>query len=360
LQHPLAQVASVPSAWPSVIRQPVRNDYPLLSCLELGVQTVSVPATDLAEPLQKERLAYLREEGLEVNAAWLWAGTLDLAKAVQPYQEQFDNVELQLLGVLWPDEACLQALQACQAQTGLPAALCPVIPRERVPGKQHQRTRFGYRVAELADLERHLAQHQAQLGRAVCRVDAGVSPWETMRQQAKLSHIEAIDWRVEFATVDEQEQVKRAAEALFAAALWPKARLFLEPLVDLDRTMDISYGLLDRLCNPRPVFQVVRCLNTLLFAHPEPRSPLAEPVLEGVRALGLSGPTTTLWLLLPAGPAPVPLDLSKLKGFADSQARHTYWLVSGAGQVLSGSLEGKSLFPVTEATLLKCYSTSFA
>ncbi|MGH2350659.1 MAG: hypothetical protein ACRDI2_11755, partial [Chloroflexota bacterium] len=69
----------------------------------------------------------------------------------------------------------------------------------------------------------------------------------------------------------EPAHTARAAEAVFAAALSPGSRVFLEPLIDLDRTMDASYGLIDRLCNPRSAFHTVRCLNTILFSAPEPR-----------------------------------------------------------------------------------------
>lgn len=351
LHHPLAQMAAVPIAWPSIIRQPVRNDYPLLSCVELGVQTVSIPASDLADPLQSQRLAYLREEGVQLQGSWLWAEPFDLAAAVQPHQEQLDRLELQLLGALWPDERCLQAIHQAEAGSGLPLALCPVIPRERVPGKQHQRTRFGYRPAELAELTQRLAHHQARLSRVICRVDAGASPWETMGQALELAYLDTVDWRVEFATTSEQEQANRAAEALFAAALWPGSRLFLEPLIDLDRTMDISYGLLDRLCNPRPVFEVVRCLNTLLFAQPEPRRPLSEPTLEGLRALGLASPQRTLWLLLPqpSSGQPAQLDLSQLADFGNDQAVRVYGLEGGMSQLLPA---GQTVLGMTEAMLL--------
>ncbi|MEE8160679.1 MAG: hypothetical protein V3T61_03490, partial [Acidobacteriota bacterium] len=35
---------------------------------------------------------------------------------------------------------------------------------------------------------------------------------------------------------------------------------------DLDRSKDVNHGLIDRVCNPRPAFHVVRCMNTILFA----------------------------------------------------------------------------------------------
>ena len=67
LSHPLANVAEAPVAWPSVIRQPVRNDYPLLASIELGATHVRVPWRDLRAPLQSRRLAILRDEGIRIT-----------------------------------------------------------------------------------------------------------------------------------------------------------------------------------------------------------------------------------------------------------------------------------------------------
>ena len=96
-------------------------------------------------------------------------------------------------------------------------------------------------------------------------------------------------------------QVAEVAEALFAALLLPTAWLYLEPLVDLDRTMDIANGVLDRLCNPRPIFHALRCLNTLLYAHRKAWVP-EEREEKGVRILALLSEEHVLELLLPEEP----------------------------------------------------------
>ena len=92
----------------------------------------------------------------------------------------------------------------------------------------------------------------------------------------------------------------QAAEALFATALLPRARLFVEPFIDLDRTMDVGQGLLDSLCNPRPVFGVLRCLNALLQRFRVPFAEATSLESDGATARLIQGPTRTLALLLPA------------------------------------------------------------
>ena len=72
LTHPLTSIADVPLAWPSVVRQRVRNDYPFLSLLELGARHVRFPLSDLDDALQRRRLALLRDEGIATTATCLW------------------------------------------------------------------------------------------------------------------------------------------------------------------------------------------------------------------------------------------------------------------------------------------------
>ena len=64
--HPLGWETEVPITFPSVVRQPVRNDYPLLACLELGAQALRCPWTDLDQ--SGDRLRFLRSQGVQVQA----------------------------------------------------------------------------------------------------------------------------------------------------------------------------------------------------------------------------------------------------------------------------------------------------
>jgi hypothetical protein len=222
-------------------------------------------------------------------------------------------------------------------QLGLTVSLSPVIPRERVPGKQHLRTRFGYRTDELATLDQQLTEHNLTLQRALCRIDNNASPWETVRNMpalATFNHIEAVDWLVEFASTDEVEQANRTAEAIFACASQAGSNLFLGPLMDLDRTMDITYGLLDRQCNPRPVFNVVRCLNTLLFSALADWQPVSAPTIEQATIWGLASADCTLWLLLPNGDEPVEIARQTLPQLANSKEIQAFNLREATSQHL--------------------------
>ena len=144
---------------------------------------------------------------------------------------------------------------------------------------------------------------------------------------------------------------------MFATALMRKSRLYLEPLIDLDRTMDASYGLLDRICNPRPVFHVVRCLNTILSSSAETWTPVPAPAVDGARILGLRGHMSTSWLLLPLPPRQtrISLDLRCLDGFGEEATQvWAYQLQQGTCQHLGQSqrFPSPASFFFDEPTLL--------
>lgn len=273
LRHPLASETEVPIAWQSTIRQPVRNDAPLLACMELGARAVRAPSSDLESPLQRERLGILQDEGASIIGTWIWSDRSPVLEQAAAHRTMLDGVELQLPNTLVPDDTCLAAIAHLRTDLDLAVSLAPLLPHEHVPGKQHARTRIGYHLDELPALDRMLGEQDARVNRVLCRVDGPQDPAEAiagMGEMPVLTSIGTIDWALEFADGDPAPQTVRASRALVAIAPFRESRLFLEPLVDLDRTMDAPPGLLNRLCNPRPVFHAVRTLNTLLFSTGDP------------------------------------------------------------------------------------------
>jgi hypothetical protein len=300
LVHPLCSSAQVPLAWPSSIRQQVRNDYPFLACLELGAVAVRTPWTDLADTLQGRRLRLLRQEGVRVQAFIPFSEELDLCRLLDHHLGAADQWELQIPGSSWPPGACLDLLR--EARRHPPLSLSAIVPGQRLPGKQHPRTRLGYLPDELAGLDRLLEKAALSLDSVLCRIDGPAGPWQTilsLTDSASLPCLGRIDWLLTLPGLDDHLNARLAAEALFACALFPGSRLFVDPLIDLDRTLDVRSGLLDTLCNPRPAFHVLRCLNTLLHHYrSEPFKP-GGLELENLRVLRLLSPRLALSLLLP-------------------------------------------------------------
>ena len=269
LRRPLAHLDEGSVAWPSALRQRVRDDHPFLACTEAGMGHARIPASDLSSPLQRQRLQLLRGEGVSITAFWLWREQLPLRQLAQPHAEMLDVIEVQITGDLWPSEDCLGTLSECRNTLGMEIVLTPYLAREVRPGKYHPRARLGYRSEELPQLDEHLRAHQVDLDRALCHIEDDRSPLEaatSISRLCPLRRVGAFDLVVELPGTDEKAQANRAAEAVFAAAATPGSRIFLSPFVDLDRTNDVHHGLLDRLSNPRPAYHVARSLNSLLFA----------------------------------------------------------------------------------------------
>ena len=287
-------------AWPSAIRQRVRNDYPFLALQELGATAARAPWTDIEDPLQRERLQQLRAEGFAVQAFAPLDDGFNLHRLLDHHPDCADSWEVQTAGVPLPTDAQLDLIADCIRRT--PMSLSTIIPGERIAGKQHPRTRLGFRAEELAALNDALATRDLTLDSVLCRL--GENPWaEIQRYRAlpALSHIRSVGWLLTLLTRDDNINTRLACEALFAIALLPDARLYIDPPLDLDRTMDVAHGLLNAHCNPRPVFHALRCLQTILYVYQAAWSP-QERVELGTPVLGLRSEETALELVLPEEP----------------------------------------------------------
>lgn len=283
LRGPLTPASEVPAAWPSTISQKVRNDYPLLACLELGARYLKTPSQLLSDALQHRHLIMLREEGVRITARSIWSDDEPIFATMERYASGVDEWELQIPGGRPPTTA-MKVMAHVRTKAGLPLGISPIFPNEIVEGKQHKRTRMGYRLDELAELDR-ISEDDFQIDRILCRIDANQSPWSFFchaRDLPTFKHITEVDVLVELGSQDDQANSIRAAEALLGSTLCPHMRVYFDPLVDMDRTMDVSHGLLDGMCNPRPAFQVLRCLNTILFSgatEPHTMHPSGDPSL---------------------------------------------------------------------------------
>lgn len=250
LTHPLVTQAQVPIAYPSLVRQPVRNDYPLLLIREMGVSTLRVPGTDMTEPLQRSRLQWLRRQGFRLQATAVGLGAA--AQLADTQAGAFDRLEVQLTDGLMQD-----AHQQSQlSQLSVPLALCAIVPGDRIGGKQHPRTRVGYRAAEIDQLPARLAEADVVL--VMCG-----QGYEPLTQAGLVRPATSFGLQVRLALEEEAMAPLSVMRALVLATAWD-APVFLEPIIDLDRTMDAATGLLDPLCNPRPAYETARLLAALL------------------------------------------------------------------------------------------------
>ncbi len=250
LRGPVSPAGKVPVAFPSVIQQPVRNDYPLLSCLEMGIRHVRVPLEEALDPVQ--RIDILRSKGISVTAYHMFPTTDDVTGAVSDLAGRCDALEVQFAA---RDAATFVAID----EMDLPLILCPIDPGLVVAGKQQPRTSIGWSL--------DAATQNFSRGRNLCRVAPGDSLLVWHNSAAATSG--RADFAIDLPGVSDDDNARRAAQALLTLSTVPGARLFIDPLTDLDRTNDITHGLIDTRCNPRPAMTVVRTLGTILFSHGE-------------------------------------------------------------------------------------------
>lgn len=269
LRHPLANFAEVPITFPSTVRQPVRNDYPLLSLLELGATMVRVPGLELEDERLRERHRILRSHGFGTVATYMWEPGPSLPKHAAHVRDIVDVVEIQVAGDgPLPDEV-LAAVDELSDALDVPIALCQVALAEIRSVQMHRRQRFGYQPSSLPAIEARLDAADSEVDRLVCHVEDRDDLWELvegLRSPAPLTG-RAVDVLVEVGLRGLCADAWLACETLVALASVRGARVHIDTLMELDRTMDVRGGLLDRMCNPQPSFRVIQSLNTVLHGR---------------------------------------------------------------------------------------------
>ena len=270
LSQPLGTVAEIPRAWPAAIREKVRNDYPLLACMEMGVGYVRAPLTDFLDTFQRRRLEILRQEGVQLNAVVIFSEEFNILEAMSQVHPRIDGLEIQIAGTLYPSEKCIEVIEVIQKRFDVSVTLSPIVCREATSGKQFPRFRLGCTPQEIPMINQYLAGKGVVIDRVICKLNndqplcnqiqdiAGIMPF---------SHISNIDFSLEFSATNDQTNANLAAEALFSMATMPGSRIYFEPFSDLDRTMDVTHGLLDTLCNPRSANCTLQSLNTIMYSR---------------------------------------------------------------------------------------------
>ena len=306
LSQPLATTAEIPRTWPAAIREKVRNDYPLLACIEMGVGHIRAPLTDFQDTFQRRRLEILRKEGVKINGVAIFSEEFNILDAMSQSHSRMDGLEIQIAGALYPSEKCIDIIKVIEEWFDLPVTLSPIVCREPTSGKQFPRFRLGCTPQEIPALNRCLARSDVAVDRVICKLNNGESLTDQIQEIQKinpLNQISNIDFSLEFSATDDQTNANLAAEGLFLMGTMPGSRIYFEPFSDLDRTMDVTYGLLDSLCNPRLASAVLQSLNTIMYSKPLKFSkpPVCLKQENDLKVLQFATYTSTYTLLLPNG-----------------------------------------------------------
>lgn len=351
LLQPFSETAQVPATFPSSIRQPVGNDYPLLACVQTGIATIRTAARDATDDPARRNLEAFRRTGGTVVATLFddaTASPTELGTVV-------DEIELRLPGTPYPNAATAERIASLRDSTGAPIGLSTTVPSRSVAGKQHDRLRTGYSADELEALDDRLAELDCDVDRVLCGIDASSTPWEAVSDAPRatsLRQVGAVDFLVRATDVEPPGQLRRAAEAVFAVAARRDARCYLEPLRSLDRTMDAARGLLDRRCNPTPALHAVRCLNTVLFGPDTDWARRSTPDHPDARIPGLAGDGRVLRLVLPEPDESVTVDPSADGVPEGTSLVDEFSLERGTRRLLDSSTDDPPSVAIDEVTLL--------
>ena len=267
LTHPICNITEIPITFPSITRQKVRNDYPLMAIMELGVTKLRVPWTDIQDPLQYERLELLRNDGVEIQAFIQPQTNEHLHTLFDLISNKVDVLEIQTVGNSIPNDQTLEVLQDFQKR--IPLSLSTIMPFQKINGKQHPRPRIGFLHKELHELNSILSIKGIIVDRVSCRVniEQDLGKIENSFNNPAFNAIGKIDWLIGLTDCDDEKNAQLAAKTLFSHFQTSLSSIFFDPPIDLDRTMDKTNGLLDVQCNPRPIFNVLRALNTILHVY---------------------------------------------------------------------------------------------
>jgi hypothetical protein len=252
LTHTPTPKSQVPLAYPSIVRQTVRNDYPLLTCQEMGLRHLRAPISDILDEDQNRRLQILRDSGTLLTGVCVTRDPVEVDTVLAQSSDRIDGLEIQTA------KADLPTFTE-RPQSDVEISFGQVDPSERVTGKQHLRTRVGFPTQE------------AHVDHPFDRTVVSIATWESanlIQELISSNPSRPLDITLDLIE-DDQINAERVASACLLTACLPDARLFCLPYLDLDRTMDVSHGFLDTLCNPRPVVNVYRMLNTILFSSDE-------------------------------------------------------------------------------------------
>ena len=174
LRLPLVNESDGAIVYPYHVRHRVRDDHPLLACIELGLRHVRVPIGDLDSPLQRERLRVLQDEGVSITATVISDGREPVALELL---DGSDAIEIQIVGATVPRPTEVAAIRRLHGRQEV--SLAPIVMEST--GTVHGRSRTGYRVHEIRELDAELDRQDVRIDHAVCLVDAASgSPWEAV------------------------------------------------------------------------------------------------------------------------------------------------------------------------------------
>ncbi len=252
-------------------RKEARNDYPILSLMELGVRELRVPLDDLMQPASRARMEAVAALGLRFTVFRFGLPDHDERKVIAAHAHLLSGVEVV---VRWPmHDRVLPALATLSQESGVPVALSRFwnASEDSRDGKQIKLlVDHGFTAGDPALQEIAPWLSGAGVAALVFRVAAAQPVSDTLQaiasdaQRARVRaqvHLRLADDSPAVGRRDEHHNAHRTLAAALCSHAMPAHRIFIDTLSDVDRGYFPRVGLTDRLSNPRPAGRALRNLN---------------------------------------------------------------------------------------------------
>ncbi len=257
-------------------RKVVRNDYALMALWEMAVRRVRVPVRDLMARDNVARMEVLRSHGLSFTLMSFGAPTARQAARLEEHADVFSAWDVAVNRDALDRD--LAAVAGHARGTGLPLFLSRLrsIDEQRAEaGKYYHSINQGFLASDEDELFDIAARPPLDgvIAGIVFRLALDMPVWDTVERASLLAGRLGLEARIHMrmagvnparSVMDDALVASRLAEAVAAAAAFGNATVFADTFTDFDRGYFPRAGVLDRLCNPRPGFHVVRHMHAAL------------------------------------------------------------------------------------------------
>jgi len=256
-------------------RKRTRNDYILMALIETGVARVRIPVSDILDSAHRARLDECARHGLHFTLFSFGVPDSRLLAAVKDAEGLVDIWE-----ICDTDEdlgAVADAAGPVAKAAGISLYVSRIRTREdqeSAGGKYHHMIVHGFTPDDRDQIAR--AAEIDGVDGLVFRIEGITSPWRAARDavdalrgsglKASL-HIRMTQGAPGLKQTDDDWVTARAAEAIAAANAHEDVHVYADTFADVDRGYYRRHGIVDRFCNPRPAFNVVRHLNGALASR---------------------------------------------------------------------------------------------
>lgn len=253
-------------------RKQVRNDYPLLALIEMGVRDVRIPLTDLRDPMRLKRLATLNHLGMRPTIFCFGIPEeSDLALIEQASAFILDWE----MTVDWDElDALRPAIVKAHQRTGLPIYLSRMRSKaDLASGSVYFHViNHGFSISDSAQLEKLATMADAGIKGAVFRLANTEPVAEALAQiEATASthgisasvHLRVAGDNPAIAHDDHDATCARVSEAISQAGSLSVTRVFCDTLADNDRGYFVRQGAISRTGNPNPLFDIVKSAHVV-------------------------------------------------------------------------------------------------